>query len=352
MKTGWQRPAWLSWLLVRLVSGAGTVLFLSALVFAATHALPSDPARVILGPEAPEETVRILQRQLGLDRPLPEQYVRWLSAAASGDFGVSLDSRRPVVDLMGGRLASTLLLIALVTLITAPLSLAFGTWLAVHRDSRIDRSAVAFLIGLKAVPVFAVAIGLVMLLSTTVFRLLPAVSLFSPNQPWLPQWRYLVLPVVTLVLSSLPYPIRLVRASMIEVLESDYVVLARLRGIPERRILLRHALPNALVPAVQGFALMLSVMLGGSLLVEVLFNYPGIGSMLHAAVEGRDLPVIQALVLILVVGVVGINLGADVANLLLTPRLRTAVTPRVRPDKAARVSVARAPARMGTVEVR
>jgi len=168
-----------------------------------------------------------------------------------------------------------------------------------------------------------VAIGLVSLLATSVLRVFPAVSLLEPGRSLLAQWPALVLPVITLSVSALPYLVRLVRGAMIEALETDHVVQARLRGIPERRILWCHALPNALIPAVHGLALTLSVLLGGALVVELVFAYPGIGSALNMAVGMRDVPVIQATVLVLTVGVVGLNLAADLLTILLTPRLRT-----------------------------
>ncbi len=251
MKWSGALPGWAPWLLLRLVSGVGTVLFLSALVFVATHAPPSDPARVILGPEAPEKTIELLRQQLGLDQPLRTQYSDWITHALLGDFGTSLDSRRPVTELIGSRVGNSLALMLIVTLTASPLALGLGLVLGARRDSRLDRLAVSLLIGVKAMPSFAIGIGLVMLLATTVFRILPAVSLLDPTKSALSQPTFLVLPLITLLLTSLPYPVRLVRTAVIEALEADYVLLARLRGIPERRILLRHVLPNALVPAIK-----------------------------------------------------------------------------------------------------
>lgn len=317
-------PVWAPWLLGRLASGAAAVLALSAIVFAATQALPSDPARVILGPDAPETTAQILRGQLGLDQPIVTQYLHWLSRAAVGDFGRSIDSHVPVLELVSRRLGNTLVLLGAVAVVVVPLALVLGVALALRRDSRLDRAAVTSLIVLKALPAFTVAIGLTMLLSTSVFALLPAVSLVQPDRPLWGQLSYLVLPTITLALSTLPYLVRLVRGSMIEVLETDYVMQARLRGIPERRIIWRHAIPNALVPAIQGLALTLSVLVGGALVVEVMFAYPGIGSALSAAVGARDIPVLQGVVLIITTCVVGVNLLADLLTVLLTPRLRTA----------------------------
>jgi peptide/nickel transport system permease protein len=316
-------PTWTPWFLGRLASGAAAILAISVIVFASTQALPSDPARVILGPDAPEETVRTLRAQLGLDQPVATQYARWVRRAAVGDFGRSLDSHVPVIELIGRRLRNTALLLGGVMTLIVPFALALGVWLAVRRDSRLDRAFVTTLIVLKALPAFAVAMGLIMLLSTSVFELLPAVSLVDPDRPLWGQLSYLVLPTLTLALSTLPYLVRLVRASMIEALETDYVTQARLRGIPERRVLWRHAAPNALVPAIQGLALTLSVLVGGTIVVEVVFAYPGIGSALNAAVGSRDIPMLQGLVLILTTAVVGVNLAADLLTVLLTPRLRT-----------------------------
>jgi peptide/nickel transport system permease protein len=316
-------PVWMPWLLGRFASGVAAVLAITVIVFAATQALPSDPARVILGPDAPEESVRTLRTQLGLDQSLPTQYAHWLRHAAVGDFGRSLDSHAPVIDLVGVRLRNTGLLLGGVMAIVVPFALMLGVWLALRRDSRTDRAFVTALILFKALPAFAVAIGLVMLLSTSVFEVLPAVSLIQTDRPLWSQLSYLVLPALTLALTTLPYLVRLVRASMIEVLETDYVTQARLRGIPERRLLWRHAAPNALVPAIQGLALTLSVLVGGTIVVEVVFAYPGIGSALNAAVGLRDIPMLQGLVLILTTAIVGVNLTADLLTVLLTPRLRT-----------------------------
>jgi peptide/nickel transport system permease protein len=150
------------------------------------------------------------------------------------------------------------------------------------------------------------------------------VSILDPDKSLLRQLQFLVLPVLALSLSALPYLTRMVRASMIEALESDYVIAARLRGIPEWRIVWRHTLPNALIPAIQGVALTLRTLIGGALLAEVIFSYPGIGTSLNSAIQMRDLPMVQAIVLLITLGVVLINLLADLLTVLLTPKLRTA----------------------------
>jgi peptide/nickel transport system permease protein len=335
---GWQAkvPYWLPWLCVRLAAGIATIWLLSLVVFAATQALPSDPARVILGPEAPESAVSTLRHQLGLDQPLVQQYGRWLRRAVCLDFGRSLDSHAPVTELLGCRLGNTCALLLLAVTPSVLIAVLLGGFMARRRDSRVDRVALIFLIVAKAIPAFAIAIALVALLATSALQLLPAVSLIDPHRSVFAQLNMMVLPAVTLVLSTAPYLVRLVRTSMSEALESEYVLASRLRGIPEHRIVWRHALPNALVPMVQGTALSLGVLLGGTLVVEVTFNFPGLGTALNSAVQSRDLPMIQATVLVITTGVVGLNLLADLLTLLLTPKLRTRIVSLARRRVASR----------------
>lgn len=250
-----QLPVWFPWFFGRLLSGFLVVLFISVVVFVATQALPSDPARVILGPEAPEATVQVLREQLGLNQPILVQYAQWVSNLLHGNFGRSIDSNVPVSDIINNYFFNTVALTTLVVVLTVPLSLLLGVFLALRRDSMLDRIIVSSSILFKAVPGFAIAIWLMMFFSTSVLHILPAASLLIPNQSPFTQLQFLVLPLLTLSLSLVPYLMRLVRASMIDTLSSEYVVAARLRGIPEQRIIWRHVLPNALVPAIQGVAL-------------------------------------------------------------------------------------------------
>ncbi|NMX60567.1 ABC transporter permease [Pseudomonas sp. WS 5079] len=317
-------PAWLSWFIGRLGYGLLTAWVISLVVFIATQALPSDPARVILGPDAPLESILTLQRQLGLDQPILWQYVRWLGAALSGELGVSLDSNAPVASILWGRFGYTLALLAGVIALVVPAALVLGVSLALRRDSTLDRWSLSLLIFLKATPGFLLAIGLVLLFSMPHMGWLPAVSILDPDLSLWRQLKFLILPVLALSLSALPYLTRMVRAALIDALESDYVIAARLRGIPRWRIVWCHTLPNALVPAIQGVALTLRTLIGGAVLAEVIFSYPGIGTALNAAIQMRDLPMIQAIVLVITLAVVLINLLADLLTVLLTPKLRTA----------------------------
>lgn len=317
-------PAWLPWFLTRLVSGVLVVFVISLIVFIATQALPSDPARVILGPEAPEATVQILREQLGLNDPILLQYWHWLSQLLQGNFGRSIDSNVPVLEIIQNYFGNTVALTNLVIVVTVPISVVLGVWLSLHRDSKLDRIIVSSSIVFKAVPGFVIAIWLMMFFSTSVLHILPAASLLIPNESPYSQLEFLILPILTLALSLIPYLMRLVRGSMIDALESEYVTSARLRGIPERRIIWKHVLPNALVPVVQGTALTIRVLLSGALIIEVVFSYPGIGNALNAAIEMRDIPTIQAIVLLLTICVVVVNLIADLITTLLTPKIRTA----------------------------
>ncbi len=332
-------PGWLPWFGGRLIAGIATLFIVSLIVFAATQALPSDPARVILGPEATEESILTLQRQLGLDQPLHVQFATWAGKAATGDFGQSIDSGVKAGPMVADRLANSVALMMLVLVTTIPLSFLLGVSLARRRDSRIDRTAMTGLILFKALPGFTVAIALILIFSTTIFHILPAVSLLDPERSPFTQPLYLILPAITLVLTVLPFLTRLIRASMIETLEADYITAARLRGVPERRIVWRHAVPNALVPAIQGIAMSVRMLLGGALIVEVVFSYPGIGNALNAAIELRDIPVIQAITLTMAAAVVLVNLLADLATILVTPRLRTARHPRLRAGTRARLKL-------------
>lgn len=313
----------MSWLARRIVSGVGTVLLISVLVFVAVRLLPSDPARVILGPGAPEASLQALREQLGLHLPLWQQYLQWLGAALQGDLGLSLDSQVAVTQLLGQRFANSLALLVPVALCDLLLALGLGTLLALYRDRWIDRLTLPVLVMFKSLPGFVLAIALIMLFATSVFTWLPAVSLLDPERSAFTQARYWVLPVAALVLTSAPYLIRLVRGAMIEALHSDYVEAARLRGLQPWRLVLGHALPNAVLPLIQGLALTLSVFFSSTLLVEMAFTFPGVGSMLNDAIRLRDVPVIQGGVSAIAAFVVGVNLMADLLATLSVPKLRT-----------------------------
>jgi len=206
-----------------------------------------------------------------------------------------------------------------------PLAIILGSVAARRRDTPFDHATSLALLALAALPEFVIAIALVVLFATTVFHALPAVSLIPPEDPPWKHLNELVLPVTALVLAVSPYIARITRASMVEVLESDYVEMARLKGLREGSVLWRHALPNAIAPAIQVIALNLAYLAGGIVVVEFVFGYPGIGGAFVDAVANRDLPVVQALAILIAGAYVLLNLLADVATILVIPRLRTSI---------------------------
>jgi peptide/nickel transport system permease protein len=316
-------PPLLKIILRRLALGILTLLLVSVLVFAATQALPGDTARAILGKSATPERLAALRDQLGLNRPAVAQYASWLGDVVRGNMGDSLVAQEPVTKLLGDRVLNSAVLVFLAALISIPLSILIGSLSGLLRDRWFDSTVSLGSLALAALPEFVIGILLIMLFATQVMKIFPAVSRVDPNVPLWNQLDVLVLPALTLVLAVAPYIIRILRASMVEVLESEYVQMARLKGMPERIVLQRHALPNAVIPAIQVIALNLAWLAGGVVVVEFLFNYPGIGSGLVDAVANRDVPVIQAIVLLIAGLYVGFNLLADILTILVSPRLRT-----------------------------
>ena len=316
------RGVW-GFILRRLLLGILVLILVSVLVFLATQALPGDPARAILGRNANPASLAALRHQLHLDRPVADQYLTWVTGLLHGNLGTSLEAQEPVSTLLAPKLVNSAVLVVLAAVLSIPLSIAIGAWAALKREKVFDQASSNLMLLLAALPEFVVALVLVIVFATTVFHVLPAISTVPPgSRPW-NNWVALVLPTITLVIAVAPYVSRIMRASMIEVLESDYVEMARLKGLPERTVLIRHALPNALGPVFQVIALNLAYLAGGIIVIEFVFNYAGIGSAVQEAVVNHDLPVVQALAILIAAVYVVINLLADVATILVTPRLRT-----------------------------
>jgi peptide/nickel transport system permease protein len=313
-------------ILRRVLLGLLTLFLVSLVVFASTQALPSDPARAILGRTATPESLKALREQLHLNHSVVSQYTHWFGGMLTGDLGNSLAARgEPVTTVLGKRLENSAVLVLLAAVISIPLSILLGVISARRRDGPLDHAMSLVLLALAALPEFVVGIALVLLFATRVFHVLPAVSLIPPDSsPWRNP-KELILPTATLVLAVSPYVARIMRASMVEVLESDFVEMARLKGLPDRHVLWRHAVPNAIAPAIQVIALNLAYLAGGIVVVEYVFAYPGIGSALVDAVANRDLPIVQALAVLIAAVYVGCNLLADIATILVSPRLRTSL---------------------------
>ncbi len=306
----------------RLAVGVLIVWLASVLVFLATQLLPGDAARELLGREATPEALAALRKQLHLDEPALTQYWHWLRDMVTVHWGQSMSSTSSVATIVGRGAENTIIVMTLVTLIATPIAIVLGVISALRSEGWLDHVISVLVLVLVALPAFVIAVTLIFLLGTTVVRWLPATSVLDPSRSTFAQLNVLVLPVITLTLAVVSYPLRMVRASMIEVLQSDYVLLAQLHGLRRRRILFRHALPNAVATTIQATALNLVFLAGGVVVVESVFSYPGIGYALVQAVDNRDIPVIQTAVVLLAAFYVLVNLLADIGVILVTPRLR------------------------------
>jgi peptide/nickel transport system permease protein len=304
----------------RLALGVLTLLVVSIVVFAATEVLPGNAAYAVLGHSATPQALKALEKQLGLDRSAVSQYWSWFSGLFQGNLGHSLANGQSVGSLIGSRLENSAFLVLIAGTIGTLVGVLLGLWAALRRDKPADHVLSVLLLALTSLPEFVVGIVLVLVLAADVFHVLPAVSVISPGQaPW-HALRLLILPVVTLVIVTVPYLFRMVRGATIEALESDYVEMARLNGVSPLRVLLRHALPNAIAPTIQVIGLNFLYLAGGIVVVEVVFNYPGIGQGLVDAVQDKDIPIIQFTVLVLAAFYVFVNIVTDVIALLATPR--------------------------------
>ncbi len=319
--------AWLYWLARRLGLAVLTLWLVSVLVFVATAAL-GNPVRAILGKDYTANKARAdqLNALLHADQPLPERYLHWLGGLFTGDLGTSLASQLPVSSLIGSTVVNTLVLVVLSAVLMIPLAFGIAMISANYRRRKPDTVIQTVLLTLAGMPEFVIGILLVAIFSTTVFHLLPAVTIsFAGGHPW-DSPKTMILPVLTLVLAVSPYVARIVRSTLLEVLDSDYVELARLKGIPEKVVMRKHALLNAIVPGIQVIALQLAWLAGGVVLVEAVFNYPGVGNQLVQSVAAHDVPMVQALSMIIAAVYVVVNLLADLLSILLTPRARTAIS--------------------------
>jgi peptide/nickel transport system permease protein len=308
----------------RILLGLLTLFLVSVVVFAATQALPGNAATAILGRNATPARVAALTRQLHLNESAVSQYLHWLGDILHGNLGISAATQEAVTHYISSRIANSAFLVLVSAIVAIPLSIVLGVLMAMRRDKPLDHVISVTTLALAALPDFVIGILLVVLLGTSVVHFLPAVSLIPPGEHAWNVPKEVILPAATLVLAVTPYISRIMRASMVEVLESDYVTMARLKGLPGRTVIWRHAVPNAIVPAIQVSALQLAYMAGGIVLVEYVFSYPGVGAALVDAVGNRDVPVVQALTLIIAAVYVVVNLGADLFTIVATPRLRTA----------------------------
>ena len=308
----------------RVVIGILTLFLVSVVVFVATEVLPGNAAYAILGRNANPARVRALENALHLNRGLLEQYWTWISGLFTGNLGHSLVNGTPVWSYVEPRVVNSAVLVFVTGAIGSFLGVLLGAIAALRKDGWFDHVTSVVMLAVTSLPEFVIAIALIILLSTVVWHVLPAVSLLPPGTYAWDQPQLLVLPVATLVIVIVPYTMRMMRAAMVEALESDYVEMARLKGVPEWRTVLLHALPNAIAPTIQVIGLGFLYLAGGVVVVEYVFNFPGIGQGLVYAVNARDIPVIQFIVLVLAAFYVVMNIVTDVIALMATPRRRIA----------------------------
>jgi len=306
----------------RFLSAGITLVLLAVFVFFAVDVLPGDTCTAYLGRDAKGERLEQCRRDLGLDRPALVRFADWAAGAAAGDFGVSPYRNKPVSEIVGWRMRNTVVLALAASFVGIPLAVLFGVIAGIRRDRPVDMALSSTSILAMTIPEFVTATFLILVFSISL-GWTSGVVMAPANAPILDLLGGTVLPTVSLALVFAAHILRMVRSSVIDVLESDYVAMARLKGLPFRWILWRHVLPNSLLPAINVIGLTVAWLLGGVVVIESVFNYPGLGRLSVDAVADRDLPLVQCIVLILASFYILTNLLTDLATLLLNPRLRT-----------------------------
>jgi peptide/nickel transport system permease protein len=308
-------------ILSRLLIALITSIIVSFVVFFATAILPGDAASMQLGQAATPEAVEGLRKAMHLNDPAIIRFLRWIVGLLHGDLGISYANNLPVAQLIGSRLVNTLKLAGITALISVPLALTLGITAAMLRGTLYDRTLTIVTIGAVSVPEFMVA-TLAVLLFAVYLNWLPAISFTNQIKSFSDLVRAYAMPVVTLTVVVSAQMIRMSRAAVVETLDTPYIEMALLKGASRPRLVLRHALPNALGPIVNAVALSLSYLLGGVIIVETIFNYPGIAKLMVDAVATRDLPLIQTCAIIFCLGYLALITVADIIAILSNPRLR------------------------------
>lgn len=308
--------------LKRLVLGLVTIWLVSVIIFLGVEALPGDACTAVLGRDAFGDALASCRTTMGLTEPALTRYADWAAGAMRGDFGVSANGQERIAEMVGYRMRNSLLLAAGALSVGIPLSLMLGTLAGLRRDSWVDMLFSTGAILAMTIPEF-VAATLLILVFAIWLGWVPAIVLTPADAPPLAFFPEFVLAAVVLTMLMVAHVMRMVRSSVIDAMASDYVQMATLKGVPYWQIVFRHALPNALLPAINVIALTVAWLLGGVVVVEVVFNYPGLGRLLVDAISGRDLPVVQAITVIIAATYVGVNLLADILSLALNPRLRS-----------------------------
>jgi peptide/nickel transport system permease protein len=305
----------------RLLLGIVILFVVSALIFIGTEILPGDVAQAILGQGATPELIKNVRARLSLNDPVHVRYFRWLGNLLSGNLGTSMVSGADIGQLLGERIRNTLLLAGLTALIAVPLAVGLGLLCAIKPNSLTDRAISVVSLSMISLPDFLIAIVLVMFFAVKL-GWLPAIANLRPGQDFATVARMMVLPVTVLVFTVLAHMVRMTRTAVINVLSSPATEMAILKGVPRWRLLLVHALPNALAPIANVIALNLAFLISGIVVVETLFNFSGLGRLMVESVSTRDIPVVQICAILFCAVYVLLNLLADIVAIVSNPRLR------------------------------
>ncbi|MFU8777010.1 MAG: ABC transporter permease [Roseovarius sp.] len=306
----------------RLSLGLVTIWLVSVIIFLGVEALPGDACTAVLERDAHGEALEKCREIMGLNSPALSRYLAWAASALQGDFGISATGQEPIAHLVGYRVRNSLLLAAGALSVGIPLSIFLGTVAGLRRDTWIDILFSTGAILAMTIPEFVAATILILVFAIWL-GWVPAIVLTPADAQPLEFFPEFILAAVVLTMLMVAHIMRMVRSSVIDAMASDYVQMATLKGVPYWQIVFRHALPNALLPAINIIALTVAWLLGGVVVVEVVFNYPGLGRLLVDAISGRDLPVVQSITMIVAATYVAINLIADILSLALNPRLRS-----------------------------
>ena len=307
----------------RIALGFVTLFVVSLIVFGGTEVLPGDVAEAVLGQGATPETVAAFRKEMNLDRPAYERYAEWLAGFATGDLGNSLATQRPVADIIAPRVPNTLILGGLAALIAVPLAVGLGLYLAMRPGSVLDRSLTTGSIAIISAPEFLIATLLVLAFAVQL-RWLPSLARVPSDAGVLQTLRALAMPVATLSAAVLAPMMRMTRSAILNVLSHPSIEMAILKGVPRRTIILKHALPNAIAPIINVIAVNLAYIIGGVLVVEVIFSYSGVAKLMVDGVASRDIPVVQACAMFFCTIYILFNLIADIVSILANPRIRHA----------------------------
>lgn len=305
----------------RILIGLVTLWVVSVLVFIMTSLLPGDVAQIVLGQSATPESLAAYRAENGLDKPLIVQYFGWLGDMMTGDLGISKAGGATISSLIGGRLYNTMFLAGVVAVISVPLSVALGLLAAMYPGTWIDRALTFGTLALISVPEFFIATFMVLIFAVNL-GWLPAIAQVSPENSFWEMARGMAMPLITLIIVVAAQMIRMTRAGILNVMNSPYIEMAILKGVPRKRIILRHAFFNTIGPIVNVIALNLAYLVSGVVIVETIFAYPGLAKLMIDGVQTRDLPLVQACAMIFCGTYVVLIIVADVSAILANPRLR------------------------------